>query len=118
MQKEKSKETTDIKALYGKECTLPKEEFIKAFGINENGLTSAEAEARLQKYGSNQISGNKPKKWYNYFIESLLTPFNCILLRYCMYFILYRCLSCRKTKLCKYYCNYSFSNCKYFVRIL
>lgn len=117
MTNEKKQKGNSVQAQYGKECTLPKEEFIKNYGINLNGLSTEEAEERLNKYGLNQISGQKPKKWYNYFFESLFTPFNSILLRYCFNFILYRCLSCRKTKLCKYYCNFGFSYCKYFVGV-
>ena len=89
------KENTDIKSLYGKECTLLKDEFIKSYNINTQGLTSSEAEERLHKYGLNQISQAKPKKWYNYFFESLFTPFNSILLRNKLDFILYRRLSCK-----------------------
>lgn len=89
MQHEKSKENTDIKSLYGKSCTLSKDEFLDRYNINENGLTSEEAKERLNKYGLNQISEAKPKKWYNYFLESLFTPFNSILLRYSCNFILY-----------------------------
>ena len=35
-----SKEDVNIKKIYGKECTLSKEDFIHNFNINENGLTS------------------------------------------------------------------------------
>ena len=31
-------------------------------------------------YGLNEIKKTKPKKWYHYFLESLFTPFNSILL--------------------------------------
>ena len=44
------------------------------------GLNSKQAEYMLQKYGVNEIKQTKPKKWYNYFLESLFTPFNIILL--------------------------------------
>ena len=85
----KMKNNTNIKTLYGKECTLSKDEFINTYDINMSGLTSAEANERLSKYGFNEISQAKPKKWYNYFLESLFTPFNSILLRNCTYFVLY-----------------------------
>ena len=75
-----SKEEINVAKLYGKECILPKEEFVKEFKISEKGLTSSQAEANFQKYGSNQITQGKPKRWYNYFLESLFSPFNCILL--------------------------------------
>lgn len=83
------KEDVDILALYGKEATLSKEDFLKNYQINETGLSSSEAELRIQKYGINEIKQEKPKRWYHYFLESLFSPFNCILLRDCCYFILY-----------------------------
>ena len=75
-----SKEEINVGKMYGKECILSKEEFVKEFKVSENGLTSSQAEANFQKYGSNQITQGKPKRWYNYFLESLFAPFNCILL--------------------------------------
>ena len=89
MTNEKTQKENSVQAQYGRECTLPKEDFIKTFGIKENGLTSEEAEERLNKYGFNEISSHKPKKWYHYFFQSLFTPFNCILLRNCFNLILY-----------------------------
>ena len=89
MSTTQNKEDDDIKSLYGRACTLPKDDFIKQYGINENGLTTEQAQERLKEYGLNQISGTKPKKWYNYLLESLFTPFNSILLRYCSNFILH-----------------------------
>ena len=46
----------------------------------DNGLQTNKARELLDKYGLNEISDAKPKRWYNYFFESLFTPFNCILL--------------------------------------
>ena len=83
------KKITKIKSLYGKECTLPKDEFISTYNIDINGLTADEANERLNKYGLNEISQAKPKKWYHYLFESLFTPFNSILLRNSIYFVLY-----------------------------
>ena len=74
------KEELNIKKIYGKECTLSKNEFIKQYNIKETGLTSDQANKNLYKYGSNEVSQAKPKKWYNYFLESLLSPFNLILI--------------------------------------
>lgn len=87
------KEEVNIEKLYGNECILPKEDFIETYHIDEQGLSSTEAKSKIQKYGLNEIRQAKPKKWYNYFLESLFSPFNCILLRYCCYSFLYRCLS-------------------------
>ena len=75
-----NKEDVNIKSLYGKECTLTKDEFLKNYNINIDGLTSKQAEERLQKFGLNEITSTKPKRWYNYFFESLFSPFNSILL--------------------------------------
>ncbi len=83
------KDDVNVEKLYGKECTLPKKDFIETYNIDENGLSSSEAENRIHKYGLNEISQTKPKKWYNYFFESLFSPFNCILLRNCTNSFLY-----------------------------
>lgn len=57
-----------------------KEDFIKTYQVNENGLSSEKASELLKNLGLNELKQAKPKRWYNYFIESLFTPFNCILL--------------------------------------
>ena len=68
------KEDIDIYKMYGNESAISKDEFIKKYQVNENGLTD------IRNLGTNEIKQAKPKKWYNYLWESLLTPFNCILL--------------------------------------
>ncbi len=75
-----SKEEVNVSKMYGQECILPKEEFFKNFEVNEKGLTTNKANEKLHTYGYNEITQNKPKKWYNYLLESLFSPFNCILL--------------------------------------
>ncbi len=75
-----AKDEINVAKLYGKECTLSTKEFLETFKISEKGLSTKQAQANLQKYGSNEISQEKPKRWYNYFLESLFSPFNCILL--------------------------------------
>ncbi len=35
---------------------------------------------KIQKYGLNEIKQKREKKWYHYFLESLFSPFNSILL--------------------------------------
>ena len=74
------KEEVDVCKVYGQDCTMPKEDFIKKYKVKDTGLSSKEASTRRKKYGDNQIKQAKAKKWYNYFFESLFTPFNCILL--------------------------------------
>ena len=75
-----TKENVDINKMYADESKISKEEFIQKYRIKEKGITNEEAETKLQKLGPNEIRQAKPKKWYNYFWESLVTPFNCILI--------------------------------------
>ena len=74
------KEDVDVAELYGQDCLLHKDDFIKKYGVRETGLSQLEAEHRLKEFGSNTIRQAKPKRWYHYFLESLFTPFNIILL--------------------------------------
>ena len=66
--------------MYEKECTSSVEEFLKENNFKKRGLTSADAVSNLNKYGKNIMKQKKPKKWYNYFFESLFSTFNLILL--------------------------------------
>ncbi len=75
-----SKDEVNVKKLYGEECTLSKTDFLHKYNSSENGLSSSEAAQKLKTYGSNKISQSKPKRWYNYFLESLFSVFNCVLL--------------------------------------
>lgn len=75
-----TKEDVDINKMYADESKLSKNEFIQKYRIKENGITNEEAEVKLQKLGPNEIRQEESKKWYNYFWESLVTPFNCILI--------------------------------------
>ena len=75
-----AKEEVDVNKMYGKQCTLPKDDFIKEYHVNEKGLSSKKANELIKNLGLNEIKQAKPKKWYHYFLESLFSPFNCILL--------------------------------------
>lgn len=75
-----SKEDLSISKMYGIVGTIPKEEFIQKYHVTPNGLSTEEANERLRNLGLNEIKQAKPKKWYHYFLESLFSPFNCILL--------------------------------------
>lgn len=75
-----SKDEVNISKLYGEDCLLSKDEFIKKHNLNVNGLSSSEALENNRKYGLNEIKQSKSKKWYNYFFDSLFSPFNIILL--------------------------------------
>ena len=75
-----TKEEVNVSKLYGQECLLSKKDFIEKYKIKETGLSSEEAEYKLKQLGPNIIRQAKPKRWYHYFLESLFTPFNLILL--------------------------------------
>ena len=76
----KQKEDLNIRAMYGNQCILSKDDFLSKYNFNENGLSSQQAQEIIAKNGVNQVSQSKPKKWYNYFFESLFSSFNTILL--------------------------------------
>ena len=76
----KQKEDLNIKDMYGSHCILSKDDFLSKYNFDENGLSSQQAQEMIAKNGVNQVSQSKPKKWYNYFFESLFSSFNTILL--------------------------------------
>ncbi len=81
MKKEEIEDKLNIKEIYGKACMQKPEEFLKENEVNkENGLSIQQAKQRQLNYGKNQIKQAKPKRGYQYFLESLLSPFNLILL--------------------------------------
>lgn len=75
-----AKEEVNIEQTYGEQSSLNKDDFIKSFHIKESGLTTKEVNERIHKDGLNEVKQSKPKKWYNYFLSSLFSPFNSILL--------------------------------------
>ena len=75
-----SKENVDVLKMYGEDSTTQRDEFLKKHNLNEKGPTSKQAEINIKKFGLNETKKAKPKKWYNYLLQSLLTPFNCILI--------------------------------------
>ena len=76
----KQKEDLNIRDMYRNQCILSKNDFLSKYNFNENGLSSQEVQEMIAKNGMNQVSQSKPKKWYNYFFESLFSSFNTILL--------------------------------------
>ena len=74
------KDDVDIEKIYGNLCRISTEKFISEFKIKNSGLTDTEVSDRLNRYGHNEITQSKPKRWYNYLLSSLFTPFNCILI--------------------------------------
>lgn len=74
------KEEVDIPKMYAESAKLSKEKFIEKFNVNSIGISNDEAVKKIKEFGYNEIKQAKPKRWYNYFFESLFTPFNCILI--------------------------------------
>ncbi len=74
------KEEVDVKKIYGEDCMSNVEFFKNKYKIKDSGLSENEAQENIKNFGMNQIKQSKPKKWYNYFLSSLLSPFNSILL--------------------------------------
>ncbi len=74
------KEEVDISKMYGESALLHKEEFLQKQEIKLDGLKLEEAEEKIKRQGFNEIKEVRPKRWYNYFFESLVTPFNLILM--------------------------------------
>ena len=76
----KENEEVNVYKLYGEDCSLSKDKFIENHNIKSEGLTTDEISSYTHKYGSNEIKQARPRKWYHYFLDSLLSPFNVILL--------------------------------------
>ena len=75
------KEDINIDKVYGKDALSSVDDFIKNNNVDlKNGLRDEQVKVNIEKYGTNEIKGSKPKKWYNYFLESLFSPFNSILM--------------------------------------
>ena len=81
MEKSEKQDKVDVKKLYGKQCILPIDEFISNIKTDiTKGLTSNQVKENKEKYGRNELNSAKPKKWYHFFVSSLITPFNLILI--------------------------------------
>lgn len=73
-------EEFNLEEKYGLETILPHDEFLSKMNFLKNGLTTDYAKNLLHKNGPNELKSAKEKKWYNYFFDSLFSPFNIILL--------------------------------------
>lgn len=80
MSKDNKDDEKNINSQYATIATMKKQEFIEKYKIDNDGLLNEEAEMRKNKYGLNVIKKAKPKRWYNYFFESLFSAFNSILI--------------------------------------
>ena len=75
------KEEFNVKKAYGEDNFLSLNDFISQKQVDvKNGLTDERVIQNKKLYGPNIITRSKPKRWYNYLFESLISPFNLILL--------------------------------------
>lgn len=75
------KDEVNFKEMYEKAATLKVDEMINEQKINiEKGLSDKQISERINQYGYNVVSKSKEKKWYHYFLGSLFSKFNLILL--------------------------------------
>ncbi len=80
MEPKQNSLSDNLTKMYNNPSLLKRDDFLKEFSIDTNGLSTSKAEENISKYGPNQIKQAKPKKWYNYFLASLFSPFNGILM--------------------------------------
>ena len=60
-------------------CTCAPEEALVPLEASRSGLTEEQVEARLEQYGRNEVTHEKPPTWYQQFFHAFLTPFNGVL---------------------------------------
>ena len=69
-----------VKDLYEETGVLSREDFIKEYNINTNGLSEQEAEELLEFHGENVIEKTQEKPWFIKLVKSFLDPFSLILI--------------------------------------
>lgn len=75
IQKEKKSKDTELRKI----GDFSEEKLFDQFDTNRNGLTEEKVKERLEKYGSNEVSIQKPKSWYILLIEAFKDPFVYVL---------------------------------------
>lgn len=80
MESKQNSFSDNLTKMYNNPSLLKRDDFLKEFSIDTNGLSTSKVEENILEYGPNQIKQAKPKKWYNYFLASLFSPFNGILM--------------------------------------
>jgi Mg2+-importing ATPase len=60
-------------------CDGAAEETLKRLGASRSGLTAEQVEERLERYGLNEVTHEKPPTWYQQLFHAFLTPFNGVL---------------------------------------
>ena len=65
---------------YKEIANLSVDDFKKQYLKSEEGLTQLQINENLKKFGKNILGKSKPKPWYKYLLETLINPFNLILI--------------------------------------
>jgi len=60
-------------------CACAPEEALVRLEASRSGLTEEQVEARLEQYGHNEVTHEKPPTWYEQLFHAFLTPFNGVL---------------------------------------
>ncbi len=60
-------------------CDCTPEEALKRLETGRSGLTAEQVEARLEQYGPNEVTHEKPPSWYQQLFHAFVTPFNGVL---------------------------------------
>ena len=60
-------------------CNCTPDEGLARLDANRSGLTAEQVEARLEQYGPNAVTHEKPPTWYRQLFHAFLTPFNGVL---------------------------------------
>ena len=60
-------------------CNCTPDEGLARLDANRSGLTAEQVEARLEQYGHNAVTHEKPPTWYRQLFHAFLTPFNGVL---------------------------------------
>lgn len=60
-------------------CSSTPEEGLALIGASKEGLTREQVETRLEQYGPNEVTHEKPPTWYAQLFHAFLTPFNGVL---------------------------------------
>jgi Mg2+-importing ATPase len=60
-------------------CDCSPDDALKKLDTARSGLTPEQVEARLEQYGPNEVTHEKPPTWYRQLFHAFLTPFNGVL---------------------------------------
>src|SRR5215472_8496213 len=60
-------------------CSCAPDETLRELEADRSGLTEEQVEARRERYGSNEVTHEKPTTWYRQLFHAFLTPFNGVL---------------------------------------